>query len=445
MTPKFRLLWLSIFLSFANEIVAFSPLNSHFKHASKVRVATSLSAQSHGRSHRVSAPLYYRDRDDVEKALTTTATKPTNTMRRQLQPQDEEKNQPGISMPLIRAIWYNQAAIFLFATAMTAVVALVAGGGVADFANLHWNGGSDFRSFLDLSVTPVRVLEGVLATIPMVTLVNTVEKSDRRDASHVNFSTTNMVISLFGRRRTADDPTATSSSLVMALSAAIALSTGLAEEMVFRGYIPTAIVGLTHSLPLALVGQAALFSLGHISPRSTTGENKVVGSLQFVNGLWYGLVYLVAGGDVLPCIIAHILYDMHVFCETWMTINRQMDYTKEAFQKKLDPSEELAIQKIQQKGGPSLNTETLDFARRFFYAFDYDHKGSLSLQDVQRAVSYAFLQDKTVPPPIKVEEMFDKVLETRQPAHSTYFPPDRMIVSEFLRVLLALKSQSWAA
>jgi hypothetical protein len=262
----------------------------------------------------------------------------------------------------------------------------------------------------------------------------------------VNFSTTNMVISLFGRRKTADDPTATSSSLVMALSAAIAISTGMSEEVVFRLYIPTAIAGLTHSLPLALVGQAALFSLGHISPRSTTGENKVVGSLQFVNGLWYGLVYLMAGGDVLPCIIAHILYDMHFFCETWMTINRQMDYTQEAFQKKLDPSEELAIQKIQQKAGPSLNTETLNFARRFFYAFDYDHKGSLSLQDAQRAVSYAFLQDKNVPPPIKVEEVFDKVLETRQPAHSTYFPPpDRLSVSEFLHVLLALKSQSLAA
>jgi membrane protease YdiL (CAAX protease family) len=440
-----RLLWLSIFLSFANEIVAFSPLNSHFKHASNALVATSLSAQSLGRSRQVPASLYYRDRDDVEEALTNTGTKPTNTRRRQLQPQGEEKNQPGISMPLIRAIWYNQAAIFLFATAMAAAVALVDGGGVANFANLHWNGGSAFRSFLDLSVTPVRVLEGILATIPMVTLGTMVEKSDRRDASHVHFSTTNMVISLFGRRKTADDPTATSSSLVMALSAAIALSTGLSEEMVFRAYIPTAIVGLTHSVPLALVGQAALFSLGHISPRSTTGENKVVGSLQFVNGLWYGLVYLVAGGDVLPCIIAHILYDMHVFCETWMTINRQMDYTQEAFQKKLDPSEELAIQKIQQKAGASLNTETLDFARRFFFAFDYDHKGSLSLQDAQRAVSYAFLQDKTVPAPIKVEEVFDKVLETRQPARSTHFQPDRLTVSEFLRVLLALKSQSWAA
>jgi membrane protease YdiL (CAAX protease family) len=440
MARHLRLLWLSIyiFLSFANEAEAFSPLNSHFKHASKVCAAT------YGRSLKLSAPLWYRDSDDVEEILTDTGTKPTNSRQRQLQLQGVEKNQPGISMSLIRAIWFNQAAIFLFATAMAAAVAQVAGGGVANFANLHWNGASVFRSFLDLSATPVRILEGILAAIPMVILGNMVEKSDSRDASHVNFSTTNMVISLFGRRKTADDPTATSSSLVMALSAAIALSTGISEEMVFRGYIPTAIAGLTHSLPLALVGQAALFSLGHISPRSSTGENKVVGSLQFVNGLWYGLVYLMTGGDILPCIIAHILYDMHVFCETWMTINRQMDYTQEAFQKKLNPSEELAIQKIQQKAGSSLNTETLNFARRFFYAFDYDHKGSLSLQDVQRAVSYAFLQDKSVPPPIKVEEMFDKALEIRQLAHSTCFPPDRLSVSEFLRILLSLKSHSWA-
>ncbi len=203
-----------------------------------------------------------------------------------------------------------------------------------------------------------------------------------------------------------------------------------------------AIASLTDSIPYALLGQAILFAVVHISPRSTSGENKVVGGLQFANGLWYGLVYLMSGGDILPCIMAHMLYDMHVLCETWCVINQQMDYTEQAFQHHLDEEEELAVQQIQRQAGPSLNTETLNFARRFFYAFDYEHKGTLSLSDVQRAVSYAFLKDKATPEPEKVQAVFDKVLETR--TESSHTPAERLSVPEFLRVLFALKSRGGA-
>ena len=409
--------------------------------------------------------LYYRDRDDADEVLTTTGRRlPTNQGNQEshqplptqntaatgdqendLTEKDSSVKKNGISMPLIKAIWFNQATILLLTTATAAGASLAAGGGFANLAGLHWNAGASFFSLFDWkSLFSFRLIEGILAAIPVISLSAFVEKSDHREASHVSFSTTNMVISLFGRRRTQEEPSATSTPQVIGLSSIIALTTSISEELLFRGYIPAAILGMTQSLPVALAGSAGLFALGHVSPRSSAGENKVVGSLQFLNGLWYGLVYLMTGGDILPCIIAHLIYDMHVFCETWHTINTQMDYTQEAFRQQLPESEELAIQKIQEEAGPALNTETLNFAKRFFYAFDYEHKGSLSLSDCQRAISYAFMQDEAFPPPFEVSEMCKAVLESRE-EELCQTPTDRLSVSEFLRVLFALKAQNWAA
>jgi membrane protease YdiL (CAAX protease family) len=341
-------------------------------------------------------------------------------------------------MSLIRAIWLNQAAIFLLATVVVTIASFAATGGV-DFSSFHWTGDTSFHSLFDWEMDLLRVVEGVLATIPMVMLGCALEQSDRRDASQVNFSTTNMCISLFGRRKSATDPEATDSTAVMALAALIALSTGISEEILFRGYIPTGIEALTHSVPLAVLGQASLFAMAHISPKSSAAENKLVGGLQFVNGLWYGAIYAATGGDILPCIIAHALYDSHVLCETWSTINNQMDYTQDAFRKSMDASEVEALEKIQQQAGPTLSSETLNLARRFFYAFDYEHKGSLCLSDVHRAVNYAFLNDKHVPEHDEVESIFDHLIQTRHA--SLDYPGDRLTVSEFLRLLFALKSR----
>ena len=133
---------------------------------------------------------------------------------------------------------------------------------------------------------------------------------------------------------------------------------------------------------------------------------------------------------------------MHVLCETWNVINNQMDYTQDAFLAPLDRSENEAIQRLQEEAGPSLSAETLNFARRFFYAFDYEQKGSLSLSDVQRAVTYAFMKDDIIPPPSQVESVFTKVMKNRRPSENA--PVDRMTAPEFLRVLFFLKSRTMA-
>jgi membrane protease YdiL (CAAX protease family) len=329
--------------------------------------------------------------------------------------------------------------LLLFATSI-AIITTFFGSHPLDVSAFHWNGvigmGS-FRSLFDWQGDWYRLLEGFLATLPMVALGCIVENSDNRDASQVNFSTTNMVISLFGRRKSELEPNASAPSQVMLLSIAIALSTGISEELIFRGYIPTAIASLSHSVPLALVGQAVLFAAGHLSKNARPGENRLVGSIQLINGLWYGLIYLKTGGDLLPCIVSHVLYDCHILCETWMAINNQMDYTQVSSQKSLNEEEDKAVKYLQEKAGSLLNMDTINFARRFFYAFDYDHVGSLTLSDTQRAISYAFMNDKSMPDPKTVEDLFDQVQESKTPASSN---SNRLDFSEFLQVLLVLRS-----
>lgn len=408
----------------------------------------------------VSSQLFYTDGDDDLSSQVVEKPSVSRTPNSHVQNQNKSEKASAISMRLINSIWFNQVTLFLLAT-LVAIISSCFGPTPSDLSGLHWNnGGGDltaFHSLFDWQPTWFRVAEGILATIPMVTLGCMVENSDDRDASQVNFSTTNMVISLFGRRKSVFEPAGSASLQVMLLSAGIALSTGISEELIFRGYIPTAISSLTHSLPLALLGQAILFSLGHISPKVRLGENRVVGSLQVVNGLWYGFVYLMTGGDILPCIVAHILYDMHILCETWTFINNQMDYTQKASQGPLDGNEQRAIHQLEEGEGAVLNTETVNFVRLFFFAFDYDHVGSLSVSDCQRAVSYAFMNDKVVPTPSTVADLFRQIQQIRlhQPIEatigsggsatamaSTRTSSDRLSFPEFLHMMLILRSSA---
>lgn len=223
---------------------------------------------------------------------------------------------------------------------------------------------------------------------------------------------------------------------VLMYASSVSLLSGLSEEIVFRGALPAAIFGLSHSIPLTLAVQALLFGHAHISPQASRGENQVMCGLHTIHGLWYGLAYLMLGGDVLPCIVAHALHDIHVFMKTWDEVNDQMDYTEGAVLEKLSPADEEAIRLIKEEAGPSLTAETLAYARRFFFAFDYEHQGSLSEADVQRAVSFAFLQDQVQPSQERVHKLFRKILGRRDSPG----PADRLQIAEFLRLLFLLKA-----
>jgi hypothetical protein len=127
-----------------------------------------------------------------------------------------------------------------------------------------------------------------------------------------------------------------------------------------------------------------------------------------------------------------------------MTINKQMDYTQVSSQKALDEEESRNVKYLQEKAGALLNPDTIDFARRFFYAFDYDHAGGLTLSDTQRAMSYAFMNDKSTPDPKTVEDLFDQVQESKATTTTSVKKGHvgRLNFSEFLQILLVLRSNS---
>jgi membrane protease YdiL (CAAX protease family) len=389
-------------------------------------------------------PRRYRDKDEETEEFVKSISATGKLEHVAMENTDLES---GADFGTFRTVAVSQALVLAGVTAGTAII-LVLSGHPIDMSTLHWNGSSHYMSFWDFQLTPLRFLEGIVAAVPTIFLSTHVEKSDHRDASHVNFSTMDMVMSLFGRRKDRkreEKPYIPETPMIHAysLSVALAICTGISEEIIFRGILPAGMFHITQSVPMTLIGQCFVFSLGHLSPRASLGENKVICSLQAANGLWYGFVYLVGGADIMPCIIGHALYDIHVFMETWMSINDQLKYTEKAMLKKLSAQDEIEIRRIKQEAGPRLSTKALAHARRFFYAFDYEQQGGLSKSDVKRAASYAFLHDKIQPTDERVCILFDLILEDRI-IHDNSFASmshqERLSLPEFLMLLFLLKA-----
>ena len=106
----------------------------------------------------------------------------------------------------------------------------------------------------------------------------------------------------------------------------------------------------------------------------------------------------------------------------------------------MSANEQLEIDTVKQQAGGDIQPETLDGCRRFFYAFDHEHRGSLCLTDVKRAVAFAFLKDPAAPSDGKTRAVFDEIIQQRllQPDPEEM---DRVTLSEFLRLLFVLKSK----
>jgi len=407
-----------------------------------------------------STTLWYRDRSDLEEQLTTGLQR--QTARTQNISQEDERlpevfcterqgwSTGAVDLSLVKATCLSHGTAFIFASIMLSLGLVFSAGTDLELASLHWTGsdGGAVYSLLDWNMTPWRIIEGILATVPLVAIGTIMEHSEHRAVSHVHFSMVNTVIGLFGRRRkdssvgmqsTFGISTTSTMPHVMFFSGVIAMVSAISEEMIFRGLLPTLLFFLTHSVGLALFGQALLFGLGQVRLKSPIMENGCFCILQVINSLWYGSVYLMTEGDIFPVLLAHVLYNCHIFAGTWKTINDQMDYTEIASSRRLPLREEMELEQIKQEIGGSLSIEAFQFCRKFFYAFDSEHQGSLSLTDVKRAVAYAFLQDGIQPSDRKATEAFQQMIELRHSEETE----KRMNMPEFLRLLFALRSKMW--
>ena len=238
--------------------------------------------------------LWYRDRSDAEEQMTSTQGRLVGDHRRRQahlpqQPRTRTTAVPhhptsmlqedvpttgfglrnwfntgAVDLSLVKATCLSQATAFVCAVSLLSIALMVhtqSMSSVWDVASLHWNSNqaglmsssssaTTFHSLLDWKMTSWRLVEGVLAAVPLISMGTMVEHSEHRSASHVHFSVTNTVIALFGRRRrkaqegstpsssNSAAATTTSTAQVILFSLGIAIVSALSEELIFRGFLP---------------------------------------------------------------------------------------------------------------------------------------------------------------------------------------------------------------
>lgn len=413
-------------------------------------------------------PLRYRelDENDSDTALlkVKTRTPPGFDVNEALAERLKKLPKTGVNFPFIKAIVQNQ--LFVLAAASIASVAILTfTDGLGVLSNLgdllHWNGDAAAGADLfDLTITPTRLAMGVIGALPAIAIGSAIENSDNRAFSNVNFSTIIMVMTLFGRRK-APPPEflpeylrgrrlpLTSWNEALLQSFAISSLTGLCEESVFRGIVPSLIYHYRGgSVSQALIGQAVLFGLGHATPGTSLAENSITMALQGVNGLWFGMLYLLSGGDIVPCIIAHAVYDLQVFFFTWMAANAQIEYAESMYLEPLPSDVQQEVQRVKRSFGSKVNDKVLSVAKRLFFTFDFDKNKTLSLSEVRKGISYLFLQTKTSPPPQdQVDAAFKQCIEQRMAEGAVVDRANaaRLAFPDFVRLFMTLRVQTAVA
>lgn len=372
----------------------------------------------------------------------------------------------GINVPLILSLFLNQFMMLTFASGLTAFYILFSGNGEQFLSEgiLNWTGSwNGLQSAdLDFSITPIRIMQGSLGAIPIIAFGNFIEKSDDRRFATTNFSTLYMIITLFGlrTRSQSDDKlkgekfnvldrleSMRSTIDVAFLSMGISCVTGFCEEIMFRGFIPHMLMSsISFQDPaLACAGQASLFALGHTSPVTSSQENKIVASMQFVNGLWMGFLYLLTGGDIVPCIISHALYDFQVFFFSWLAANDQIEYSDKKCMEPIPPDSIAEVKKMKRQFRNSISDSTFDNCKKVFYLFDEDKNGFISRSEAQRGVSYLEAEGHLIAPSRKtVDSIFDTSIKMRDP-HNTDLSEDiseQLRFVDFVRLYLTVKAAS---
>jgi membrane protease YdiL (CAAX protease family) len=265
-------------------------------------------------------PLKYREHDgkDSDTTLIKLESRTPSIgydVKKEIQATGSQSSRStGLNEPLVKALLLNQGITIVAGTAVSALTLAVSDGcgSLGHFSDITQWANPSFA--LVSGANPF--LLGALGAVPSIVIGSIVESSDKQAFANTNFSTIIMVMTLFGRRRAPPDeflppqargtPFPSTTALDVALaSVALATATAIAEETVFRSGVAGLLAHFNDErVFLALFGQAFLFGLGHISPKSDLMENGVVAGLQATNGLCFGVLYLLSGGNLLPCIVA---------------------------------------------------------------------------------------------------------------------------------------------
>lgn len=213
-----------------------------------------------------------------------------------------------------------------------------------------------------------------------------VEKSDKHVFADINKSTIDMTMRLFGRSEgvTMGQP---STLQVAAIALGLAALTGLCEETTFRGQIISALSVAHPGSYLHMLGfSSILFGVAHFTLGGHMLDAGALIALQTFNGLWFGLAFVMTGGDLTASIVAHALYDFQVLFNTWKTTNEQMDYAES----NVGSHSDLGISpKWSVLSNNSKKSDFIPSMERWFYTLDTERKGTLGRGDVSRGLSFS--------------------------------------------------------
>lgn len=139
--------------------------------------------------------LHYRDNVQDEEGM----KKGLNSQLPQRQQKEQGRTATARQMEVFLNMAATQTVALLGVTCITELVMAISGHG-AGLNSIHWNDSDSFRSLFAVSdLNGWRFFQGALAAIPMIYLSKQVETSDRRDMSHVNFSTMSKLLILMNR------------------------------------------------------------------------------------------------------------------------------------------------------------------------------------------------------------------------------------------------------
>ena len=410
-------------------------------------------------------PLWYRELDDEDNEADPSMLKVKTRvplgydMKKAIQQEQYSRlgSPPtdGVNRYLIRALTLNQYLILGLAVAISAAIVFTTSG-PSSFQNLNtilqWSGTTDIFDF-DLTIERVGI--GIGAAVVQLAISNFIESSDRREFANINLSTITMCLSLFGRRRappidflpavyrdgTRNFPI-TSSIEAAKQSLIMSIITGFCEETVFRRLVPAMIVllsGLDGNVFIPYFGQALLFGLGHAQPGTKLSENSIQVGLQVLNGLGFGLVYIMSGGDLVPCVIAHATYDFVIFFKTWKDANDQLEYAESKALEPFPTDVENEVQRlIRTTTDPKIDPAVAyKLMKRMFFLFDIDKNETLSLSEVRKGVAYMAIERKVGEPPPQaiVDRLYTQVA-----------PPgeSRLTFPDFVRLISLSKGKKVA-
>lgn len=155
-------------------------------------------------------------------------------------------------------------------------------------------------------------------------------------------------------------------------------------------------------------------------------ENGIVFGVQTINGLVHGALFVATGGNIIPCIVAHTIYDLVTFFGTWSQANAQIEYAESKYETPFPPEIQRQIKKALAAGGANPTPEQLKSVKRTFYIFDVDKNESLDLSEVRKGLSYLAVEKAANPPPqTLVDELFRQVADER----------NRLEYPDFLRLI----------